>query len=344
MERKMKFSVIVPVYNCEDSLPRCIESILYQTYPDWELILVDDGSTDGSFALCGAYAKKDGRITVIHQENAGQGPARNNGMKAAIGDYVVFCDADDFYEKDALEIFANAAQDKMPDLIVGGYRKIRLTDNGSVIPLNENKAFNLHTDSRDDAYDLYMTIKRMGLINGPVAKAYKREIIFANNISFPHYIRCEDVFFIFYFFEKVNTVIFIEAVLYNYDIHNRAFQTKKFPPDIFEIHKAVSLKVYHTVSKWERLDQKAEQYLNQCYVNGLMALLRANYLNQWNLNKKERRALSKKMLCDALTIRSCRTVPDGITNKIIRMIVKSRSVAIVNSFSYATIIIQKIRG
>ena len=340
----MKFSVIVPVYNCEGSLPRCIESILYQTYPDWELILVDDGSTDGSFALCGAYARQDGRIRVIHQENAGQGPARNNGMKAATGDYIVFCDADDFYENDALEVFANAAKDKMPDLIVGGYRKIQLTDNGSVIILNENKAFNFHTDSRDNAYDMYMTMKRMGLLNAPWAKAYKRDKIIANLISFPHYIRCEDVFFNIDFFEKVNTVIVTEAVLYNYDLHDRGFQTKKFPPDMFEIHKAVSLKVLNSVSEWGKLNQKEEQYLNQCYVNGLMALLRANYLNQWNLNKKERRALSKKMLCDALTIRSCRTVPDGITNKIIRMIVKSRSVAIVNSFSYATIIIQKIRG
>ena len=144
MERKMKFSVIVPVYNCEDSLPRCIESILYQTYPDWELLLIDDGSTDGSFSLCEAYAKQDGRIRVIHQENAGQGPARNNGMKEATGDYVVFCDADDFYEKDALEIFALSAgtgTERLTDMIVGGYRDFCYAEDGEIRIRNENQAY-----------------------------------------------------------------------------------------------------------------------------------------------------------------------------------------------------------
>ena len=89
-------SIIVPVYNVEQYLPRCIDSIIHQTYSNLEIILVDDGSTDSCGALCDNYAEKDGRIQVIHQQNAGLGPARNSGMKICSGEYVTFIDSDDF--------------------------------------------------------------------------------------------------------------------------------------------------------------------------------------------------------------------------------------------------------
>ena len=133
----MKFSVFIPTYNCEDALSNSIESILNQTYPDWELILIDDGSTDDSLSICQAYAAKDNRIRVIHQENAGQGAARNNGIGAATGDYIVFCDADDYYEIQALETFADAGRENNPDLIIGGYRDFCYADDGKTSPRSQ---------------------------------------------------------------------------------------------------------------------------------------------------------------------------------------------------------------
>ncbi len=94
----MKFSVIVPVYNCIGDLPACVESILAQTCPDFELLLVDDGSTDGSGVLCDELAQKDGRIRVIHKENGGASSARNAGIRAAAGEYLLFIDGDDTLE------------------------------------------------------------------------------------------------------------------------------------------------------------------------------------------------------------------------------------------------------
>lgn len=341
----MKFSVIIPIYNCEDSLLRCIESILNQTYPDWELILVDDGSTDGSFSLCEAYSKKDGRILVIHQENAGQGSARNNGMQTATGDYIVFCDADDFYEENALEIFVNTAErEKMPDLIIGGYREFRLTDDNSTTSMNENKPLHFYVNAFDDIRDAYLPLKRQGLLNAPWGKAYKTKVIVDNHVVFPDYSRCQDVFFNIDFYKNLRTIVVVESVLYNFNVHDKEKQTKKFPSNMFEIHKAVSLKVYNTVAEWNRLDREAEKYLNQCYINGLFVLLRVNYQNQWKRNKIKCRELSQKMLNDELTIRSCRTVPYGTTNKIIRLVVKSRSVTLVNLLAAVTIIYQKMRG
>lgn len=96
----MKISVIVPVYNAERYIKKCISSVMRQTYSDWELLIIDDGSTDGSGDLIDIAAKKDSRIIAVHQKNAGPGEARNRGIEMATGDFVAFLDADDFIDKE----------------------------------------------------------------------------------------------------------------------------------------------------------------------------------------------------------------------------------------------------
>lgn len=100
MDREKRISVIVPVYNVEPYLPRCVDSILAQTYPNLEVILVDDGSRDGSGRICDAYAAKDSRVRVIHKSNGGLSSARNAGIEAADGEYLSFVDSDDWIEAD----------------------------------------------------------------------------------------------------------------------------------------------------------------------------------------------------------------------------------------------------
>ena len=96
-------SVIVPVYKTEKFIHRCIDSVLNQTYSNWEMILVDDGSPDACGQICDSYAEKDGRIHVIHQENQGLSAARNAGIKICKGEWIYFLDSDDFIVEDALE-------------------------------------------------------------------------------------------------------------------------------------------------------------------------------------------------------------------------------------------------
>ncbi len=100
-------SVIVPVYKVEPYLRRCVDSILAQTFTDFELILVDDGSPDNCGAICDEYAEKDSRVKVIHKKNGGVSSARNMGLDAARGEYIYFCDGDDYIEK---ELLADAVQ------------------------------------------------------------------------------------------------------------------------------------------------------------------------------------------------------------------------------------------
>lgn len=117
-------SVIVPVYNCKDYLPKCIESILNQTYPQIQLILIDDGSSDGSDKICDAFAAKDRRVRVIHQKNQGVSAARNAGLDAATGEYLLFVDSDDQIAADTIETSLNGFLDDTIDVVVFGVTKI----------------------------------------------------------------------------------------------------------------------------------------------------------------------------------------------------------------------------
>lgn len=114
-------SVIVPVYNVEEYLKRCVDSLRNQSLQNIEIILVDDGSTDHSGTLCDEYQNEDRRIKVIHKENAGQGLARNDGLKMATGQYVCFLDSDDYLETNALSELSLLAEDSKADMVTFGY-------------------------------------------------------------------------------------------------------------------------------------------------------------------------------------------------------------------------------
>lgn len=107
----MTISAIVPVYNTEKLIGRCIDSVIAQTYPDWELILVDDGSTDGSINVLREYETKDSRIKVIHQDNLGPGLARNKGIENTVGDHIVFIDSDDVIKTNYFEKLSHETAD-----------------------------------------------------------------------------------------------------------------------------------------------------------------------------------------------------------------------------------------
>lgn len=120
MDRETRISVIVPVYNVETYLAKCVDSILGQSYANLEVILVNDGSTDSSGSICDAFARKDDRVRVIHKENGGLSSARNAGMEAAAGEYISFIDSDDWIEPDAYEHLLGLMEKYQVKLVCGG--------------------------------------------------------------------------------------------------------------------------------------------------------------------------------------------------------------------------------
>ena len=117
-------SIIVPVYNAEKTLKRCVDSILGQEYEDLELILVDDGSTDGSGPLCDAFGNQDSRVRVLHKENGGVSDSRNMGLKLARGKWLQFADSDDWVTADATRLMVRKAEADSCDMVVADFYRV----------------------------------------------------------------------------------------------------------------------------------------------------------------------------------------------------------------------------
>ena len=125
----MLFSIIIPVYNSEKSLKKCLKTIQDQAFEDFEVILVDDGSTDGSYSICQEYTKQDVRFKTIRQENQGPSAARNEGLRKAAGDYICFIDSDDYISSDYLEELSGLLKGGKSDAVFFGYNKVDQNDN-----------------------------------------------------------------------------------------------------------------------------------------------------------------------------------------------------------------------
>lgn len=180
---KIMVSIIIPVYNAEKYLDECVESVLSQTYNDYELILVDDGSTDYSGKICDRYAKADNRIVVIHQQNSGASAARNTGISEAHGEYITFVDSDDWIEPDYIE---RMVRHMVPYGYVAAYL---VHDNDAPIQSNEIKYLTV-----EEALISVFSCKGIGGFS--VAKMYDCRMIQEKNIRYSEDIGiCEDELF-----------------------------------------------------------------------------------------------------------------------------------------------------
>lgn len=173
-----KVSIIVPVYNVADYLPKCIESLQNQTEKDIEIILVDDGSPDECGTICDRYAQEDARIKVLHQENSGQGVARNNGLQVATGEYVLFVDSDDWIESELVETAFGAAKQNDAEIVFFDIRAVDAQD---------NTAYLLKLCIPAETLLSVRTCKEILLTDpSPCNKIMNRAWLLKNDFAFPH--------------------------------------------------------------------------------------------------------------------------------------------------------------
>ena len=211
-----KFSIIIPIYNAEKFLHRCIDSILIQKVPDFELILVNDGSVDNSGEICDNYAKQDSRIKVFHKKNEGVSVARNLGLENAQGEWILFVDADDWVASDYLEtINENIEENKDADLFTFAYNQI---ENDAFLEIGGLRQKN--TLNRDG----YI---RSGYTPFGCLYVYKAAIIKKHGITFPVGVKLsEDQCFIFKHLALCSKIVIIDKVLYNYYEHINSARMK----------------------------------------------------------------------------------------------------------------------
>ncbi len=213
-----ELSIIVPVYNSKKFMPGCIDSILAQTFTNFECILVDDGSTDGSAFICENYRQSDDRIIVIHQENSGVSAARNKGIEIARGKYICFVDSDDYIQKNMYEKLVVAINNAKTDVVCCGY-----TENNKVCSLCYKDFIFSNTGTIEIVHYLEMR-QAFGLVWN---KLYKKSILDTYSIKFPVSIKFgDDMLFNLQYFKYIKTAYISSNHFYYYLHDNQNAVTK----------------------------------------------------------------------------------------------------------------------
>ncbi|WP_321995065.1 glycosyltransferase family 2 protein [Clostridium butyricum] len=201
-----KISIIIPVYNVEKYLARCLESIVNQTYKNIEIIVIDDGSTDESGRICDEFAKKDNRIIVIHKKNGGVSEARNAGLGVCHGEYIGFVDPDDYIEPNMYSIMVNSSKEKSADIVVCGYKVFGDRVEECIFENREYKT--------DEA--MCLLLKNRYMPSFLWNKLFKSELF--HNKSFLVGYRYEDLLIMHELFKDAKKVVAVSEQLYFYYI------------------------------------------------------------------------------------------------------------------------------
>ena len=213
-------SIIVPVYQVEKYIRQCVDSILGQTFTDFELILVDDGSTDRSGEICDEYAGMDERVVVIHKENGGVSSARNAGIEAATGEYICFVDSDDWLAVDAIQNFVQRIQRDHSDFCMGESRCVGLRGSAQMQKL-QKKCY--------EKEELYKLVDFESSLRSPWAKLFKLEVIKKHNLRFiPGIAYGEDTIFVWDYLSHCERISMMDSVVYCYSVLNPENASSKY--------------------------------------------------------------------------------------------------------------------
>lgn len=235
-------SIIVPVYNSAGSLERCVDSILEQEFSMFQVILVDDGSTDSSPQICDRYSSQDDRVICVHKENGGVSSARNCGLSKAEGEYVMFVDSDDALKADALSILSRAAAVSLPDFVLGGY-DIYTNDlyDRTCVP---DKTEEYGPVDMQNFFE--RTVGESGeLFRSPWAKLYRKAVIVSNDLKFNESLSyAEDKLFVYGFLAGAESAAVINAAVYEYYRHSGTLSWGK--TDVARASKLLDMIPYYS--------------------------------------------------------------------------------------------------
>ena len=268
-----KITVIIPMYNTEEYIERCIKSAINQTYKNLEIIIVNDGSTDNSLQICERLKKEDDRIKIINQENKGVSGARNTGLEAATGEYIGFIDSDDFLEENMYEKLMGYIEEYDADL--ASARAYMIDRNGIL----EVSHYNNYVDSFVDEKSILKSYVDGFLTIAVWDKLFKREVI--GNVRFDSTVFCEDAKFVLDVCSKVNKVVCTSERLYNHlrrtgnSITNTSFN--KFYMTLYDYAYKKRVEIIKN-------NPICEDEAQKMYFNSLFHLIKI-YKRDWDRNK-----------------------------------------------------------
>lgn len=300
MVKNEKISIIIPVYDCEKYLSRCLDSILIQQYNNYEIILIDDGSKDNSGKICDDYASEDRRIKVIHKKNEGVSKARNDGLKKISGKYVCFLDSDDYLDYGYFEEISRILnENNNVNLINFGFHSdvdnLDFKTLSSDIINYHEKMYNSSDEIRKDFVNLWDNTMLYNIWN----KVYSRKIIEDNNIRFPHYNWGEDVEFNRMYLEHIDSMYNSSKCFYHYIREREGAATKNYKPEIFDIRKKEFKEFNDYFERWNIKKEDYYEFSCRRYSERVLGCIENVYCSDMKFS--ERYSEIKKMVNDPVT-------------------------------------------
>ena len=272
---KPLISVIVPIWNVEKYLDKCIDSIVKQTYTNLEIILVDDESPDNCPKMCDEWAKKDNRIKVIHKKNGGLSDARNAGIDISTGDYITFIDSDDYVELNYVKFLYNNLIQNNADISMGKQyvrypNKTLNTGSGNIYVVNPHDCFDMLLYSED------FDVSAWG-------KLYKKELF--SDIRFPKGRIFEDAATTYKLIDKSKKVILNSQPIYNYIMRENSIINAEFKENKFDLITSTFEMTDYISNKYPDLKQACERRNMYAYLSTLAQLAKSKNKNKKYLNR-----------------------------------------------------------
>lgn len=221
MDSEVKVSVIIPVYNTERFLSRCLDSILKQSMQDFEIIIINDQTPDDAMQIAGEYAKKDSRIQIFeNSQNMGLMWTRREGYRRAVGEYIVFCDSDDYFPVDALKILYETAQTNDSDLVIGSYTYLSISGKEKIFKTGVQQVL-----SQEELYKALLTGK---IPHSLWAKIYHRKLFDGFDYeTFKNHTNGEDMILLYQLVQNIHKINIIDNSVYNYCQNSQSSTQKK---------------------------------------------------------------------------------------------------------------------
>lgn len=268
----MLISIVIPVYNVENYLKECLESIMNQTFQDYEVILVNDGSTDRSPEICEEYSKKDKRFRTFHKHNGGQSTARNKGVEMSSGEYLVFIDSDDFFtDNSCLQIISEGLIPR-PDVLAYRYYKYFSSSNKSDCGIDMSNLMGL-----DKFGTIKALVQRDSFFCSCWSKAVKRSLIINNEIIFDESLSCEDMDWYFKVINFCKTIAVVDYPIINYRQREGSVTSGGFKP------KSISDFIF-TINTWKDKFDKLNSQDEKFIMLSALAKLYCNLLISYSSN------------------------------------------------------------
>lgn len=318
----MKISIIVPVYNNEKYIDKCIKSIINQKYTDWELILINDGSKDKSKDICERYANSDERIILVNSKNEGPSVARNKGLELATGEYCMFIDGDDYIEQDTLSVLNKEIEkDDYQIIFYGNYNDI-FVDN-EYVECGENRCKEYQFNNNEEFKKIYIDLFNKFLLNQVWNKLYKKSFIDEIGTRFPKGMSySEDLIFNIKLYKNLQKGKIVNKSLYHYVNHKEGSLCSTFNVNKFNYIKYAYIKLKEETSGWY---DELSDYLNNTFIKNINIYINSLYDSSCSLKYSQKKDIVEDIINDDVVQKSVSSSNIiGIRNKITAFILKNK--------------------